>query len=273
MSNLRKIKIMNKSFSLLFIILFLTSCESKVNQTELNFKEGFVHYKGKLYTGKVFDSYPSGEIQFEGEYNNGIKYGDWITYFQNGNIESEEHYFFEYSNNLGKVLNIPKPYKVWKRYYPNGKLTSIQSWDNYGIRNGITELFDDNGFKTYTVNYIDDYKDGNEFEYYEPYYKNGKAKYQLKYKITWPTGIKTEYFKNGKIKSTITYVNWYKDGIEMGYNSQGMLTYKYLYTTKIPEIIEERKTLYENAFLMNNYNYYQDDKFPEDHVDIRNLKK
>lgn len=253
---------MNKILTLLILIISLASCESKVSQTELNFKEGFVHYKGKLYTGKVFDSYPTGEIQFEGEYKNGIEIGDWIYYFKNGKIESEKHYFFEYSNNLEK--NIPKPYKVWKNYYPNGKLASIESWDNYGIRNGITELFDDNGFKTYTVNYVDDYKDGNEIEYYEPYYKNGKAKYQLKSKMTWPTGVKTEYFKNGKIKSTITYVNWYKDGIEMGYNSQGTLVYKYLFRTKIPDFVEERKILYENVLLMN-FDYNQDDKFPEEY--------
>ena len=94
----------------------------------------------------------------------------------------EKHYFFKYSDNLREAEYIPKPYKVWKEFYPNGKIKYIESWDNYGTRNGVTELFDENGFKIYSVNYIDDYKHGNEIEYYEPYYVNHKPKYKLKFK-------------------------------------------------------------------------------------------
>ena len=255
---------MKKTILYLFISISFTFCKSKVSDSELEFRDQYVHYKGKLYTGKVFHSYSNGKIQFEGEYRNGLKIGDWVSYFPDGSIESEEHYFIKDYNIQKTFDSKPLPKGVWKRFYSNGKLSSIDSWDNNGIRNGISEYFDENGFKLYTVNYIDDEKSGNEISYYhQPYYINGKVKYQIEFKATWPTGVKTEYYKNGKIKSTTTYVDGFKHGIQMGYNLQGVLMYKYLFTTKIPDIFEEQKILYENKILINNHKWFDVDDFPQ----------
>ena len=65
----------------------------------------------KLYSGIVFDEYPNGQREYEGQYKNGKPNGNLVYYYENGSIKRE-----------GKLKN-GSPVGRWKYYSDEENLT------------------------------------------------------------------------------------------------------------------------------------------------------
>ena len=100
---------------LISLALLQFSCGEKV---EIHISKTII-FEGKLYkldhdepySGKVYNTYPSGNREYEGEYNGGKPNGLLIYWFDNGNKMRE-----------GKLRN-GSPIGRWKYYNQEGNLT------------------------------------------------------------------------------------------------------------------------------------------------------
>jgi len=101
-------------------------------------------------------------------YVEGIKDGDWKTYFSNGNIIEEKHY----TNNIEDGL--------WKQYYANGKKKMTANYVNGKIQ-GNQYYYTITGKKMIVGHFKDDVRDG-EWTFYQD---------------DGVTVKKIEHFKNG----------------------------------------------------------------------------
>lgn len=81
---------------LIFLISFL-SCGSKEKEMD----SSKIHFKGKLayeidnknpYTEKYITKYKSGQVKEKVQFKNGQIHGDFITYYENGQIRFKEIY-------------------------------------------------------------------------------------------------------------------------------------------------------------------------------------
>lgn len=82
--------------------------------------------------GKFIQSYPTGELQVEGEFLGGKRIGVWTAYFLTGNKQSENNY---HNGKLdGKSIT----------YYPNGQIMYIGYYSN-GINDGQWMFFAEDG--------------------------------------------------------------------------------------------------------------------------------
>ena len=114
------------------------------------------------FTGGVKDTVNNKVIEYD--VKDGFKHGEFIVYFENGNIEMKGQ--LDSNRNIGK----------WSYYFPDGKLESEGSFDldlpdgkwiwnfpdgklkeegkyNDGVRIGIWRQYDENGRITFEHNY------------------------------------------------------------------------------------------------------------------------
>lgn len=115
--------------SLLILLCFDLTCQQQVtvffNQNrEITSPQKAIYYRftklnnmGDFYDGKYTDYLVNGNILIEsGEYSSNLKNGEFIEYFQNGNIKKKGNYK---DNQL---------FGIWYYYYPNGQLKEIFSF-------------------------------------------------------------------------------------------------------------------------------------------------
>jgi len=101
-----------KLFFLLIIIISFSCGEKYVSGRELYTKNGLIYKIGekKPFTGKVKGKADNNTIEYE--VKDGLKDGDFILYFPNGNIEMK-----------GKIVDGENEGE-WNYYYPNRLLES-----------------------------------------------------------------------------------------------------------------------------------------------------
>ena len=173
-----------KNFYIGWFFLFptsLISCDNKVSVDELTLKKGdIVQYKGKPYTGSVFESFPNGDIRKEGQYRDGLKVGKFVEYYENKQIREEKNYIIN-SNSEGILRSYPDG--EFKSFFENGNLLSIQRYIS-GKQDGLQEYFNQNGYKCRILNYKDGLLEGE----------------QLSYQCNGPEGVLEEksFYKSGK---------------------------------------------------------------------------
>ncbi len=118
----------------------------------------------------------------------------------------------------GQVRN-GKPFGIFRVYYPDGNLK-------------ITELFDENGMLTGTVQFFYDNKANSKLAEFPidhdiingtltEYYENGQIKAQIRYKNSRRHGKALFYYPDGKLKIKGHYRNGKKHGIWTFYDKQG----------------------------------------------------
>ena len=98
----------------IFVIIQFSGCD----QIEIHLSKTII-FEGKLYkidkdepfTGTVYNTYPTGQREYEGKYNKGRPNGLLIYWYQNGNKMRE-----------GK-LKKGSPVGRWKYYNEDGSLT------------------------------------------------------------------------------------------------------------------------------------------------------
>lgn len=147
--------------------------------------------------------YPEGGLMTEGEYLNGIRNGEWIFYFPNGNIEQRGFY-----NQNGKE------HGEWRWFYPNRSLRRIENFIN-GLRNGEMIEYSISGKIIARGNFLDDEEDGNWFYQedgyrQEGYYVNGERDGEWKH-----------YFPDNTLSFVGSFIDGYPDGRHIHYNPNG----------------------------------------------------
>lgn len=89
-----------------------------------------------LYTGTVEEKYPNGIVKYKGFYRFGKKHGEWIYFYDNGNLWSEAEFNRDKMQGKSKV------------YYPNGQLHYSGFYKN-DLRDSIWCYYDTTGKELY----------------------------------------------------------------------------------------------------------------------------
>lgn len=79
---------MSRCFFILFFLLqFSAFAQQKINYADLEERDGlFYAEKSKVpYTGQCVTTYPSGKLGMGGTITKGLRDGEWIWFYENGN--------------------------------------------------------------------------------------------------------------------------------------------------------------------------------------------
>jgi antitoxin component YwqK of YwqJK toxin-antitoxin module len=213
--------------------------------TLLEYKNGYLVGKEKvnryntdsLKQGKWVSFYPNGNIQSEAYYMAGIKSGYFKEYSQDGNLLSVVKYI---NGELQKDAEEVAKLDIKTEYYPNGAFKRVGSYKN-NISEGITREYSLDGK-------IDSAK----------VYKNGVIVGKgIVDEQGLKQGIWTEYYDAGELKDHGKYVNGLKIGDWKFYYMNGKIeqTGTYLKNEK-PD--GEWKWYYENTDLLRRDEVYSE---------------
>ena len=152
-----------------------------------------------------------------------------MSYFENANPKSEEHY------KRGKKIG------VWKYYYENKQLQSIGFFKNDFQDSTYTEWFS-NG----NINKTGNFKNDKEVGTWKYYYENGQLKEEASFDdkgkklitfidkagkqiITNGNGFLINYFDNGAKRAEGNYENGYEKGEWKFYTPNGELDFSEIF--------------------------------------------
>ena len=124
----------NKHLYLPALLILLYGCSDPQSCPELVFdsNEKLTYLDGELYTGRCMVS--NGEIKRSiQQYLNGVDHGNWIFYYENGNLEAKGN--FKDGKRIG----------VWKYYYSSGIIRQKSRYSNNGERKGKWTVYDSIG--------------------------------------------------------------------------------------------------------------------------------
>ena len=129
----------------LMSVLVLAACgnglEEKVVSSYDNGKPAKVRvYNRENQCVREVDYYDNGTVMMEGEMKDGVRNGEWISYFLDGKVQSTG--FFENDVRTGKSLV----------YYENGNLWMDGSYKN-GKKSGLWIYYDEQGYETFRYDY------------------------------------------------------------------------------------------------------------------------
>ncbi len=188
--------------------------------------------KDGVWIGKEVDGKETCKIN----YHNGLKNGDFIRHYKNGNIESKGVY--KNDTLIEKLID----------YYENGNLLSETNYDSFGKMIGLKKYYENgqlaslNESSKQSINTIH-------------YYENGKLKKEEHYNKNWKNhGVYKEFYENGNLKEQAFYEN-------------GLLTGKHL-----KNLEDGKPSRIENFIIINGeskkhgpcISYYSDGKRRED---------
>lgn len=162
------------------IVYFNSNWEITSQKAGVYYRTSGFNNKTLVYEGRVSDYYMDGSVEMTGQYENGVKEGDFLYYDQNHNISLKSCY--DHNNRSG----------TWSEYYPGGQLKREVKYENG--KEKIIALNDESGKNIIKV--------GNQRFSYEYYYNshfNSYSEDRLDY-------LTDKYFLKGKL------VNGYKDG-------------------------------------------------------------
>jgi antitoxin component YwqK of YwqJK toxin-antitoxin module len=124
---------------LLLFILSITACSHKETIVEEKFPDGsdklVCTYKVKGDNKELIfevQYYANGNKEYEGEYKDSLKHGDWIYWYENGFVWSEGFFYENKSDGIRKV------------YHENGQLYYEGEYDK-GKQIGKWIFYDENG--------------------------------------------------------------------------------------------------------------------------------
>ena len=191
-------KNLNKIFFLSLLILCV-SC--KVDFDKLERRDGLFYYKGKPFSGPFFQNYKSGNIRSEGEYKKGKIVGNFIEYYENGQIKEDLNYVGR-EHELNPFYFSSQPLNgVQKTFYDNGQLQSIENYV-MDTKEGLFEKYDYYGNKVSSYLYHEGELHG---EYTRIEYDNYKRLIRTvgKYKMGKEDGETIQYEGYNKVRKVI----------------------------------------------------------------------
>lgn len=193
--------------------IYIIGCD--VVQKTDSLKSGTRHGIKKEY-------YQNGKIKNVSNYHCGLLQGNFYSYNENGNLETQEFYFEgklklsqSYNNNgiLEEIENIEYNFKKTRDYktinhrefYENGdlKIESIIVEEENDVEIETYKEYYQNGFLKTEKRVVNDYRDG----VYREYFENGNAKYEGLFKNDKPKGKHYFYGENGKLLKIETWKN------------------------------------------------------------------
>ena len=187
-----------------------------------------------------------------------LKVGDWLFYYENGEIKAKGSYVKDKQNDLwyyyysdGKnqqkgKYEMDKPVGEWLWWHHNGEIHrqerfkkgkeegEIIEFDSLGtiITKGLYLNGRKEGAWYYYINdhkeegfFVDDLKDGK----WTYSFLNGKRSFEGNFINGIPIDKHTTYYQNGKIKETGSYANGLKDGEWKKYNFEGEVVLSIVY--------------------------------------------
>ena len=138
-----------KIFFSFIIFIFINQITSPAFGENINIDNGFVWKNGLIY--KQFSNLPfTGEVsgkKDKGFFKNGKPFGEWFTYYDNGQLLMKYHY------------KDGKKDGLWETFYKEGHLHIKENWRN-GLKEGNYESYYDNGNLEKKGIYINGNKEG-----------------------------------------------------------------------------------------------------------------
>ena len=156
--------------------------------------------------------YDSGQIRYEGTFDDGKEIGFFKYYYRSGNLEKE--FFYTQSGVRAQV----------RIYYSDRKIKTIGEYCSKK-RCGTWEYFDNLGNIILKENYIDDVLNGSYFVYFE-----GNLTHTFLYKNGKKNGLAKSFFATGQIKILKNYLNNKLHGSYEFFNKKGELIDKLNYS-------------------------------------------
>jgi antitoxin component YwqK of YwqJK toxin-antitoxin module len=179
--------------------------------------------------------YDNGLIKAKGKYDKNKEIGNWIFYFENGNVEQ-----------TGSFDNNGNYNGEWKWFYQGGQLRISEQYYE-GEREGSFVEYDSLGNVIFKGNYVRGLKEGEWISSVNGYIEVGTylenvmdglwqfyyAKDTLYYHGNFidgsEDGVHTWYFRNGNIMKTGKYIMSLKNGEWRYFNEEGQLIVRVLY--------------------------------------------
>jgi len=235
----KRTNIMKTKILFITSLLLIVGCSKPVEDSTLINKDGLMYLpdSDSPYSGEVFTNYDTGKKLYSGIYENGLL----ISYSylnKDGSIKDPINYETTLINrgNVFYTKDTNKPYNgVVFSLYDNGKKKSEGILHN-GKVNRECIYYDNNGTKTFTVNYSKNKMYGKTTYYFENgqkmiegQYTNGKFyKDVVPYQFDDITiikegmeGIWKRWDENGQLFSEITYKNGKLDSKHTSYYENG----------------------------------------------------
>ncbi len=175
----------------------------------IRYKDNFVLYKGRIFSGILIETDYMGHKLLYSEYKDGKVNGKYELYGANGKLKEKYSSFNGLRNGLYE-----------KYFYPSGKINIRANYKN-GKIDGISEIFFESG-KTKSKG---NYKDGIEITYIE-YWSNGNPLLTRNYEVS--PGLRKCLFQrfreNGVLENTGMVINDTSDVIDgKNYDENGKL--------------------------------------------------
>lgn len=210
------------------------SPEGKITNAKI-YREGNIAGEGMIdeagsQQGRWTEYHTGGQIKAKGDFDNGIRIGEWIFYHPNGKVEQK-----------GRYDKKGKPQGLWQWFYENGKLLREENYLN-GKREGALIEWNDSGRVITKGEYIDGLKEGKWFYEIQDYreegtYKsdqkdgpwesyfvdNNQVRFAGKFIEGFPDGKHSYYFHDGKLSEEGKYIMGNKNGNWEYYNPDGTI--------------------------------------------------
>ncbi|MFM7023602.1 MAG: hypothetical protein ACKOXB_11560 [Flavobacteriales bacterium] len=140
----------------------------------------------------------------------------------------------EYGNMDSKGA-LKKDYRTgrWEFYYPNGDISAIGTYDEYGQLSGTYEEYYHNG----TVKSKTTYENGEFNGPYSYYYENGKLQTEGWYINGEHAGEWTWYYLNGNVEQKTYYINDEASGTVENWNADSTMEYSRRYKDQLFEAL------------------------------------
>jgi antitoxin component YwqK of YwqJK toxin-antitoxin module len=242
--------------------------DSIINYTDIN----------GMKQGNWITKYSNGKTKYEGFFKNNKPTGKFVRYYDTGNIQSVAYFYdnskyssIKFYDNAERLLAAGR-YKeqnkdsIWNYYLPEGKLISVEEYDNGKLNGTSKTFFYPSGLLHETINYKDNIKDG----LYEKLWNDGVTpRLRVRYCNGMVCDTMFVYFESGKIESTIPYKDDKRHGLEMNYNEKGTRISVVPYKDGIcldPE--KEKRETQEIQKLLNNKGRYMEPFQFDDPVDF-----
>ena len=172
---------MKKIISPLLLLPFIFCCSSTENSEQEQLINAVNLIEKKEIKLQNFN-YPTGELQFQGNYNlDGSQQGLWKEYWKNGQLRAE-----------GKLLD-SKIVGLWKYYYEDGKIQ--REVDIIEEGNGYVKLYYKNG----KLSFEGGMKNGMDDGLCKSYYENGQLKSIGTIKNNKGVGLWKTYDQTGQL--------------------------------------------------------------------------
>lgn len=224
---------------------------SPANPLESVSEESYLLYNGSK-EGKSYGNFAPGHPEFEGNYLNNQRDGEWKWYNPDGSSNYIAHYAYEDQN--GKSVTYDDFGNMYmeanylnneldglkKRYYPDGSvyyteeyiLGSSNGWTHYyGSNNKVVlSLFTiDNEVIKYVVNEHDTLAVDKGNATITAKYPNGKTAYEMTYKNGELDGAYKSYYENGELRYEVSFNKDYLNGDRIFYYPANKIMIKQAY--------------------------------------------